>query len=97
MQNKEIPGDIWDKSWTPQHSEGVGPNKNFPHLHQTQIYRPHIYTDPDLHKPKITQLRFTQNQIYTARHWHTQIYTTQIYTKLNPNLHTPKFTFTFWT
>ena len=71
-----------------------------------QIYIFHIYTrpkftdptftqNPDLHKPKFTQLRFTQNQIYTALHWHTQIYTTQIYTKLNPNLHRPKFTFTF--
>ena len=39
-----------------------------------------------------TQLRFTQNQIYTALHWHIHIYTTQIYTKLNPNLHRPKFT-----
>ena len=68
-----------------------------------QIYIFHIYTrlkftdptftqNPDLHKPKFTQLRFTQNQIYTALHWHTQIYTTQIYTKLNPNLHRPKFT-----
>ena len=68
-----------------------------------QIYIFHINTrpkftdptftqNPDLHKPKFTQLRFTQNQIYTALHWHTQIYTTQIYTKLNPNLHRPKFT-----
>ena len=55
----------------------VAPNLHFPHLYQTQIY-----TNPDLH----------QTQIYTALHWHTQIYTTQIYTKLNPNLHRPKFT-----
>ena len=64
----------------------------------TQIYIFHIYTrpkftdptftlNPDLHKPKFTQLRFKQNQIYTALHCHTHIYTTQIYTKLNPNLH----------
>ena len=39
---------------------GVAPNLHFPHLHQTQIYKTHIYTKP----------RFTQTQIYTA-----QIYT----------------------
>ena len=33
---------------------------HFPHLHQTQIYKTHVYTKP----------RFTQTQIYTA-----QIYT----------------------
>ena len=58
------------------------PNLQNPHLHRTQIYT----------EPKFTQLRFTQNQIYPALHWHTQIYTTHIYTKLNPNLHRPKFT-----
>ena len=63
----------------------------------SQIYIFHIYTrpkftdptftqNPDLHKPKFTQLRFTQNKIYTALHWHTYIYTTQIYTKLNLSL-----------
>ena len=62
-----------------------------------QIYIFHIYTgpkftkptftqNPDLHKLKFTQLRFTHTQIYTDPYWHTQIYTTQIYTKLNPNL-----------
>ena len=40
--------------------DGGVPNLHFPHLHQTQIYRPHIYTEP----------RFTQTQIYAA-----QIYT----------------------
>ena len=66
---------------------------HFPHLHQTQIYRPHIYTEPRFTQTQIyTNPDLHQTQIYTALHWHTQIYTTQIYTKLNPNLHRPKFT-----
>merc|ERR1719158_2335735 len=57
---------------------GVAPNLHFPHLHQTQIYISHIYTEP----------RSTQTQIYT----NPDLHQTQIYTKLNPNLHRPKFT-----
>ena len=63
-----------------------------------QIYIFHIYTgpkftkprftqNPDLHKLKFTQLRFTHTQIYTAPYWHAKIYT-----KLNPNLQKHKFT-----
>ncbi len=72
---------------------GVAPNLHFPHLHQTQIYISHIYTEPRFTQTQIyTNPDLHQTQIYTALHWHTQIYTTQIYTKLNPNLHRPKFT-----
>ena len=72
---------------------GGAPNLHFPHLHQTQIYISHIYTEPRFTQTQIyTNPDLHQTQIYTALHWHTQIYTTQIYTKLNPNLHRPKFT-----
>ena len=68
-----------------------------------QIYIFHIYTgpkftkptftqNPDLHKLKFTQLRFTHTQIYTAPYCHIQIYRTQIHTKMNPNLQRHKFT-----
>ena len=58
-----------------------------------QIYISHIYTEPRFTQTQIyTNPDLHQTQIYTALHWHTQIYTTQIYTKLNPNLHRPKFT-----
>ena len=74
-------------------SLGGAPNLHFPHLHQTQIYISHIYTEPRFTQTQIyTNPDLHQTQIYIALHWHTQIYTTQIYTKLNPNLHIPKFT-----
>ena len=74
-------------------TQGGAPNLHFPHLHQTQIYISHIYTEPRFTQTQIyTNPDLHQTQIYTALHWHTQIYTTQIYTKLNPNLHRPKFT-----
>ena len=73
-------------SWTtpcltpkPTPQSGVSPHL---HFQQTRIYKTHIYTKP----------RFTQTQIYTAPYWHAQIYITQIYTKLNPNLQRHKFT-----
>ena len=47
--------------------------------------------NPHLHKLKCTQLRFTHTKIYTVTYWQTQIYTTKIYTKLNPNLQRHKF------
>ena len=80
---------------------GVGPNLHFPHLHQTLIYRPHIYT-----KPRFTQAQIYTDQIYTKPNLHSPILTypnlhdsnlhknwTQIHT--DPNLHRPKFTLTF--
>ena len=79
--------------YTKSQCNGVAPNLHFPHLHQTQIYISHIYTEPRFTQTQIyTNPDLHQTQIYTALHWHTQIYTTQIYTKLNPNLHRPKFT-----
>ena len=77
-----------------------------PKFTQTQIYtRPkftqtQIYTNPFLdiyfNKPKFTQPKFTQNpnlhnpNLHKNKKEHN--FALQIYTKLNPNLHRPKFT-----
>merc|ERR1712148_77234 len=55
-----------------------------------------IYTKPKFTQPKFTQPKFTQNpnlhnpNLHKTKKEHN--FALQIYTKLNPNLHGPKFT-----